>query len=65
MVLALVAGALRRYLDDRDLLPPEPLVAMCPVSVRAEDEGGHDNRISAMFVHLRTDIDDVASGSTP
>ena len=60
VVLALVSSALRRYLDDRDLLPPEPLVAMCPVSVRAEDEGGHDNRISAMFVHLRTDIDDVA-----
>ena len=61
VVLALTASALRRYLADRDLLPDEPLVAMCPVSVRAEDETGRpDNRISAMFVHLRTDIDDVA-----
>jgi diacylglycerol O-acyltransferase / wax synthase len=61
VVLALVASALRRYLDDGDALPDEPLVAMCPVSVRAEDEAGRsDNRISAMFVHLRTDIDDVA-----
>ena len=34
---------------------------MCPVSVRAEDEQGRpDNRISGMFVHLRTEIDDVA-----
>ena len=61
VVLALVASALRRYLDDGDALPDEPLVAMCPVSVRSEDEAGRsDNRISAMFVHLRTDIDDVA-----
>ena len=60
VVLALVSSAVRRYLDHRDLLPSEPLVAMCPVSVRAEDETGHDNRVSAMFVHLRTDVDDVA-----
>ena len=61
VVLALTASALRRYLADRDQLPAEPLVAMCPVSVRSEDEKGRqDNRISGMFVHLRTDIDDVA-----
>lgn len=59
-VLALVTGATRRYLADRDALPTEPLVGMCPVSVRGEDEKGRpDNRVSAMFVHLRTDIDDV------
>ena len=34
---------------------------MCPVSVRTEDEHGRlDNRISGMFVHLRTDIADPA-----
>ena len=61
VVLALTASALRRYLADRDQLPDEPLVAMCPVSVRAEDERGRqDNRISGMFVHLRTDIEDVS-----
>lgn len=61
VVLAVVSGAARRYLADRDALPREPLVGMCPVSVRAEDEKGRpDNRVSAMFVHLRTDVDDVS-----
>ena len=61
MVLALVSGALRRYLIDRSTLPKDPLVGMCPVSVRTEDEQGRpDNRVSAMFVHMRTDIADPA-----
>ena len=60
VVLAVVSGATRRYLAARDALPREPLVAMCPVSVRGEDERGcTDNRVSAMFVHLRTDVEDV------
>jgi diacylglycerol O-acyltransferase / wax synthase len=60
VVLALVASGLRRYLIDHDALPDDPLVAMCPVSVRGEDETGRpDNRVSSMFVHLRTDIADV------
>jgi WS/DGAT/MGAT family acyltransferase len=59
VVLGLVTIAARRYLEDHDALPASPLVAMCPVSVRSEDERGrYDNRVSAMFVHLRTDIDD-------
>jgi diacylglycerol O-acyltransferase / wax synthase len=59
VVLGLVTIAARRYLQDHDALPESPLVAMCPVSVRTEDERGRfDNRVSAMFVHLRTDIDD-------
>lgn len=61
VVLAVVSGAARRYLIERDALPDEPLVGMCPVSVRSDDERGRpDNRVSAMFVHLRTDIGDVA-----
>ncbi|HEX6237367.1 MAG TPA: wax ester/triacylglycerol synthase family O-acyltransferase [Acidimicrobiales bacterium] len=61
VVLAVVGGAVRRYLMDRERLPDEPLVGMCPVSVRPEDEAGRPgNRISAMFVHLRTDIADAA-----
>ncbi|HEX6419564.1 MAG TPA: wax ester/triacylglycerol synthase family O-acyltransferase [Acidimicrobiales bacterium] len=60
VVLAVVAGAVRRYLIDRAALPAEPLVAMCPVSVRTEDERGRpDNRVSGMFVHLRTDVGDA------
>jgi diacylglycerol O-acyltransferase / wax synthase len=61
VVLGLVAIAARRYLLDRDALPDAPLVTMCPVSVRTEDEQGrHDNRVSSMFVHLRTDLAEPA-----
>ena len=61
VVLAIVSGALRRYLIDRSTLPRDPLVGMCPVSVRTEDERGQpDNRVSGMFVHMRTDIADPA-----
>ncbi|MGD0440970.1 MAG: wax ester/triacylglycerol synthase family O-acyltransferase [Acidimicrobiales bacterium] len=59
VVLALCAGALRRYLIGRDELPDEPLVAFVPMSVRAEEErfaGG--NRLSAMLSSLATDIAD-------
>jgi WS/DGAT/MGAT family acyltransferase len=61
VVLALVGLALRRYLLDHDALPPSPLVAMCPVSVRGEGEGGqYTNMVSPMFVSLRTDVDDAS-----
>ncbi len=60
VVLALVSGTIRSYLAERAALPDSPLVGVCPVSVRTDDEQGRqDNRVSAMFVHLRTDIDDV------
>ena len=59
VVLALVATAARRYLAARRALPDGPLVAMCPVSVRNDDQRGQfDNRVSAMFVHLPTDLAD-------
>jgi diacylglycerol O-acyltransferase / wax synthase len=59
VVLALCAGALRRYLDARDEHPDAPLVAMVPMSVRADDEKGtHGNKVSSMLTSLATDIDD-------
>ncbi len=59
VVLALCAGALRRYLLDRDELPTEPLVAMVPISVRAEEEkGSMGNRVANMFVALATELAD-------
>jgi len=60
VVLAICAGGLRSYLDGRGELPAKPLVAMAPISVRAEDDGkGVGNQVSAMLVGLATDIDDA------
>jgi WS/DGAT/MGAT family acyltransferase len=56
VVLTLCAGGLRRYLSGRGELPAKPLVAMAPISVRADEEGV-GNQVSAMLVGLATDVD--------
>lgn len=57
VVLALCAGALRRYLADRDVLPLKPLVAMVPISVRQEAQRGEfTNRVTGTAVPIHTDI---------
>ena len=58
VVLALVAGALRRYLEKHDALPESALVTAVPVSTRARGDQSLDNQISNMFVSLATDISD-------
>ena len=59
VVLAICAGALRKYLDARNELPDRSLIAVVPVSVRAEDENEIGSaRVSAMFSTLATDVDD-------
>lgn len=61
IVLALMGGTLRRYLQAKDALPDEPLIAVCPVSVRTDDEAGQvNNRVSAMFTTLATQFDSPA-----
>lgn len=57
VVLALCAGALRRYLDRKGMLPDDPLMAVVPVSVRTEGKEGA-NQVSALFTSLATDLDD-------
>ena len=51
VLLAAVAGALRRHALRRDERPID-LKAMVPVNVRAEDAGELGNRITFMFVEL-------------
>ncbi|MDZ7733336.1 MAG: wax ester/triacylglycerol synthase family O-acyltransferase [Acidimicrobiia bacterium] len=61
VILATTAGALRRYFEERGDLPTDPLLAVCPVSVRtAGERGEQNNRLSAMFTSLCTHIDDPA-----
>ncbi len=61
VVLAVCSGALRGYLAEHGGVPGEPLVSVCPVSVRTEEEAGTGgNKVSAMFTSLASDIDDPA-----
>jgi WS/DGAT/MGAT family acyltransferase len=59
VVLAVCAGALRRYLLDGDELPGDALVATVPVSVapRVGIRPGA-NKVSAMFVPIPSQIED-------
>jgi WS/DGAT/MGAT family acyltransferase len=59
VVLAVCAGALRRYLIDANELPDDPLVATVPVSVApAVGNRPGANKVSAMFVALPVQIED-------
>ena len=58
VILALVAGALRRYLAGLDALPEKPLVAAVPVSTRVADDTEMTNQVANMSASLATDIDD-------
>ena len=62
VVMAICAGALRRWLIDHEELPAEPLLAMVPVSVRTEAErGSFGNQVSAMIATLPTDEADAGA----
>ena len=62
VVLGVVAGALRAWMDERGEHPSGPLVAGVPVGTDAKDAaprlGG--NRVSNLFTTLATDVDDPA-----
>jgi diacylglycerol O-acyltransferase len=59
VILAGVAGGLRRLLDARGEEPESSLIAMVPVSTRPEGEGEQlGNQVSGMLVSLATDVDD-------
>src|SRR5262249_18086304 len=59
VVMALCAGALRRYLEERGELPDPPLIASVPVSVRsASEKATYSNRVTAVMAELATDEPD-------
>jgi diacylglycerol O-acyltransferase len=60
VVLAMVAGSLRRYLVARNDLPEEPLVANVPVSMDGPGASGRvsGNRVSRLLTTLATDVAD-------
>jgi diacylglycerol O-acyltransferase len=72
VILSIVGGAMREYLEDKGELPISSLTAMCPISLRGTTaQGGATNpdgspveagnQVGAMVVALRTDIPDARS----
>jgi len=61
VVMAMATGALRRWLLEHDSLPPIPLVAAVPVSIRTDDDKSTlGNQISVMLAALPTNLSDPA-----
>ncbi|WP_273677987.1 WS/DGAT/MGAT family O-acyltransferase [Erythrobacter fulvus] len=59
--LAIIGGAMRRYLLAKDDLPKKTLTAMAPISVRSSREKGDmGNQVAAMIAPLGTHIEDPA-----
>jgi WS/DGAT/MGAT family acyltransferase len=59
VMLTIIAGALRRYLDSKGELPEQTLVAGCPIDVRTpEERAAGGNMVGMMNVAIRSDIED-------
>ena len=59
VVMAIIAGGLRTWLDRRGELPDAPLAAMVPISVRMPNQSeAFGNRIAMMIPPVFTDIAD-------
>ena len=57
VMLTIVAGGMRKYLDSKGELPSHTLVTGCPIDVRsAEERAAGGNMVGFMNVALRTDI---------
>jgi diacylglycerol O-acyltransferase / wax synthase len=57
VVMALCAGALRRWLQAHQALPDQPLIAAVPVATRTSQQtGSYGNHLSAMFAALPTNV---------
>jgi WS/DGAT/MGAT family acyltransferase len=60
VVMAVCAGALRRYLQEKGQLPDKPLVAGVPISLREPGDTRQNNQVSGMLCQIATDIADPA-----
>jgi diacylglycerol O-acyltransferase / wax synthase len=59
VVMAMCAGALRRYLSDMNVLPARPLIAGVPVSLHRDREHAQPgNAVTFMLATLATDVAD-------
>ncbi|SDK62723.1 WS/DGAT/MGAT family O-acyltransferase [Nonomuraea jiangxiensis] len=58
VVMAVCAGALRRWLAAHGGIPHQPLVAGVPFSLRAAGEAGPGNQVAIMTAPLAVQIDD-------
>jgi len=59
IVMAMSSIALHHFLKERDSLPKQSLIALVPVSLRAEGDNVMNNQVSMVRVDLATDIDDL------
>jgi diacylglycerol O-acyltransferase / wax synthase len=58
VVLAVCAGAMRRYLADYNALPSASMTAAVPVSLRADGDERANNQVGMMVMTLASDIAD-------
>jgi len=59
VILTICAGAIRKYLLEKEKLPVQPLVANVPISIRVKDSAESkkmNNQISNMLVQIATHI---------
>jgi WS/DGAT/MGAT family acyltransferase len=59
VMLTIVAGGMRKYLQSKGELPEQSLVSGCPIDVRSpEEKASGGNMVGFMNVALRTEIED-------
>jgi WS/DGAT/MGAT family acyltransferase len=59
VIVSIVGGALRKYLESKDELPADSLIAGAPINVRAErNSESSGNQVSIMTIDMATDIAD-------
>ena len=56
VLLTVIGGAVRSYLDIHDTAPESPMVAIVPMSIRGDTPPTGANQVSAMFAALATDV---------